>query len=113
MGTADVEGTLDDATNRMVELLAPLGPVVCRPLFGTRGLYLEERVFGIVAHGRAYFRTTSTTVHKYRRAGAEPLRLPGADGSPVEMPYLTVPDDVLADRDVACAWAYEALSGVG
>lgn len=109
MGTADVDGSLDDATRRVVDLLAPLGPVVCRPLFGTRGLYLEDRVFGLVADGRTYFRTSDATLAKYVRADAEPLRLSVDGQEPVEMQYHAVPTHVLADRDLACAWAYEAL----
>lgn len=110
MGTADVEGSLDDATRRVVDLLAPLGPVVCRSLLGTRGLYLEDRVFGLVADGRAYFRTSDATLPKYLRADAEPLRLSVDGEQPVEMEYHAVPNHVLADRDLACAWAYEALA---
>lgn len=110
MGNADVEGSLDDATRRVVELLAPLGPVVSRPLLGTRGLYLEDRVFGLVSGGRVYFRTCDMTKPRYQGAGAEPLRLPSLDGQPIEMRYHSVPRHVLEDRDTACAWAYEALA---
>ena len=103
---------MDDATREIIDLIWPMGPVVALPLFGTLGLYLEDRIFGVAVDGRIYFRTNARTIGKYTAAGSAPLVYPSADGGAeaAVRNYHQVPADVLADRDVACAWAYEAAA---
>lgn len=108
-GTID-DGTIDDATRLIIGLLSPLGPVSARRLFGTWGLYLEDRIFGLVHDGIAYFRTDRTTADRYAAYGSQPFMYRRADGRRTVMQYHEVPADVLEDCDEACAWAYEAAS---
>lgn len=103
-------GALDEATRHVVELLSPLGPISARRLFGTWGLYLEDRIFAIVHTGVVYFRTSTDTVARYLDAGSQPFLYRRADGRSTVLQYHEVPADVLEDGDVACAWAYEAAS---
>jgi DNA transformation protein and related proteins len=105
---SDVEDTIDGATRGLIELLAPIGPVVAKRLFGTWGLYLEDRIFGLVDDGRTYFRTSDATIQRYVAAGSRPFVYRRSDGFGTVMEYHEVPAEVLADRDLACAWAYEA-----
>ena len=107
---SDVEGTVDDATRFVIDLLAPMGPVVAKRLFGTWGLYLEDRIFGLVHDGIAYFRTSGDTVAKYVAAGSRPFYYRRSDGRSTVMQYHEVPEHVLDDPDLACAWAYEAAA---
>lgn len=104
------DGRLDEATRHVVELLSPMGPISARRLFGTWGLYLEDRIFGIVHGGTVYFRTNDATVARYREAGAQPFLYRRADGRSTVMRYHEVPAEVLEDSDLACAWAYEAAA---
>ena len=103
-------GSLDEATRHVIEQLSPMGPVSARRLFGTWGLYLEDRIFAIVHGGVVYFRTNDATVGRYREAGAQPFMYRRADGRSTVMQYHEVPADVLEDSDLACAWAYEAAT---
>lgn len=105
---SELEDSIDAATRAVMELLAPIGPIVAKPLLGTWGLYVEDRIFGLVDRGTTYFRTTDETVARYVAAGARPFVHRRADGSGTITGYHQVPMDVLADRDQACAWAYEA-----
>ncbi|MCW2923675.1 MAG: hypothetical protein JWM98_1079 [Thermoleophilia bacterium] len=107
---SEVGWTIDDAARQVAELLAPIGPIVVRPLLGMWGLYLEDRVVGIVHDGETYFRTVEATEARYLAAGSRPLLQQGLDGDSIQTPYHRVPDAVLADRDEACAWAYEAAA---
>ncbi len=107
---SDGEGTVDDATRRVIELLTPMGPIVAKRLFGTWGLYLEDRIFGLVHEGITYFRTSGETVTKYVAAGSRPFHYRRADGRSTIMQYHEVPDSVLGNPDLACAWAYEAAA---
>jgi DNA transformation protein len=84
--------------------------VVARSLLGTWGLYLEDRIFGLVNDGVVYFRTSDATISRYVAAGCRPYRYQRNDGSSTVMPYHEVPSSVLEDPDLACAWAYEAAA---
>ena len=106
---SDIE-TFDAATQHAIELLSPLGPIVAKRLFGTWGLYLEDHIFGLVHEGVVYFRTDNATVERYAAAGSSPFLYRCTDGRDTAMQYHEVPQDVLADGDVACAWAYEAAA---
>ena len=108
LGMSETEGTVDDATQHVIELLSPMGPIVAKRLFGTWGLYLEDRIFGLVHDGITYFRTSGDTVAKYVAAGSRPFHYRRSDGRSTVMQYHEVPEDVLEDPDLACAWAYEA-----
>jgi DNA transformation protein and related proteins len=105
---ADVDDTIDATTRGVIDLLAPIGPVVAQRLFGTWGLYLEDRIFGLVDAGQTYFRTSDATIARYVDAGSCPFVYRRSDGIGTVMEYHEVPPEVLADRDRACAWAYEA-----
>lgn len=95
-------------TEHIVDLLAPLGPIVTKSLFGAQGLYVEDRVFGLVARGGCYFRTSPRTIERYLLAGSQPFVYYRSRGGIVVTDYHQVPASVLDDRDQACAWAYEA-----
>jgi DNA transformation protein len=103
-------GALDEVTRHVVELLSPMGPISARRLFGTWGLYLEDRIFAIVHAGIVYFRTSTDTVTRYVEAGSQPFLYRRADGRSTVLQYHEVPAHVLEDGDMACAWAYEAAS---
>lgn len=104
------DGALDDVTRHVIDLLLPLGPVSARRLFGTWGLYLEDRIFGLVHDGIVYFRTAHSTSDRYVEHGSQPFTYRRADGRSTVMQYYEVPAQVLDDSDQACAWAYEAAS---
>ena len=108
VGTTDE--SIDDATRRMIRLLAPLGPVTAQRLFGTWGLYLEDRIFGLIHDGVVYFRTSGETVARYVAEGSQPFLYRRSDGRSTVMQYHEVPGHVLEDADLACAWAYDAAS---
>jgi DNA transformation protein len=103
-------GSLDEATRHVMELLSPMGPISARRLFGTWGLYLEDRIFAVVHDGVVYFRTNDATVGRYRDAGSQPFLYRRADGRSTVMQYHEVPAVVLERSDTACAWAYEAAA---
>lgn len=111
MGTSsDPEHAVDAVAQHVLALVAPLGPATCAPLLGTFGLYLEDRIFGLVQGGVVYFRTDEDTAGHYRAAGSEPLRYRLPDGWLTEPAYHEVPMHVLTNQDLVCAWAYEAAA---
>jgi DNA transformation protein len=100
----------DEAIHRVVYQLLPLGPVVARRMFGAAALSLDDRVFGIVHEGTVYFRTDEVTSERYADAGSAAFHMPESDGFEAVMPYHEVPQHVLLNSDLVCAWAYESVT---
>ncbi|MCW2961206.1 MAG: transcriptional regulator [Thermoleophilia bacterium] len=99
----------DAATQHVVKLLLPLGPIVVRRMYGGIALDLDDRNFAIIHGGSVYFRTHGATVARYLEVGSTALRITRDGGIEAVMPYHQVPSHVLADQDLACAWAYESV----
>jgi len=93
------------------ELLAPLGPVAVKPMFGGAGVYLDDLMFALLAYGTLYFRVDDQTEDRFRDAGSEPFIYGGIKGREVSLGYWRAPDDALEGPDEAEPWArlaYEA-----
>lgn len=94
--------TARDPAEEAAERLSPLGPVTAKGMFGGYGLFLNGTMFGLVnARGELHLRVDDTTRSRFEAAGGV------AHG---RMPYVSVPENILArDGDLA-DWATEALS---
>ncbi len=74
-------------------------------MFGGKGLYWKEQIFGLIDEGRLYFRVSEVTARRYEAQGSRPFEpWPGH----VMKGYYEVPANVLEDADEAVAWAREA-----
>jgi DNA transformation protein len=97
----------DSFTTFVLDQLRGLGAVEARSMFGGKGLYWREQIFGLIDEGRLYFRVSPATVAAYREKGSQPFEpWPGH----VMKGYHEVPASVLEDTDEAVAWAREAWS---
>lgn len=56
------------------ELLAGVGAVRLRPMFGGLGVYLDDCMFGLVMDETLYLKTDHASVDAFRDAGGEPFR---------------------------------------
>jgi TfoX/Sxy family transcriptional regulator of competence genes len=45
-----------------------------RRMFGGRGLYWKEQIFGLIDEGRLYFRVTESSSVRYAAEGSKPFR---------------------------------------
>ncbi|MBP9869399.1 TfoX/Sxy family protein [Patescibacteria group bacterium] len=91
------------------DVLADVGLVSTRAMFGGHGLYFEGRIFGIEANGEIYFKVTDVNREDYEKAGSAPFHYSSKDKGAVTMSYWKVPDDILEDRDAAVMWARKAI----
>jgi DNA transformation protein len=95
----------DSFTQFVLDQLAGLGTVEARPMFGGKGLYWKEQIFGLIDEGRVYFRVGESTLARYAAEGVRPFEpWPGH----VMKGYWEVPARVLEDADEASLWAREA-----
>jgi len=98
----------DPFVTHVLELLSGLGPCRARPMFGGYGIYLGERMIGLIAWERLYLKTDAQTRQAFSAAGGEPF-VHEAKGRPITMAYLEPPSEALDDAELMRPWARLAL----
>lgn len=90
------------------ELLAPLGSVRVKRMFGGHGFYVDELFIALIAFGRLYLKADALTRARFEAAGCEPFVYDGK-GKPVTMSYFTAPEDAMESPALMQPWARLAL----
>ena len=90
------------------ELLAPLGAVRVKRMFGGHGFYVDELFIALIAFGRLYLKADASTRARFEAAGCEPFVYDGK-GKPVTMSYFTAPEDAMESPAFMQPWARLAL----
>ena len=91
----------------MLGQLLPFGPVRARSMFGGFGLFLDDRMFALIAFDTLYFKVDRENLPDYQESGAKPFTYQGRT-KPIAMSYYQVPDGVMADPGELAAWAERA-----
>ncbi|MGN6224097.1 TfoX/Sxy family protein [Pseudoxanthomonas sp.] len=91
------------------ELMAEVGEIRLRAMFGGLGVYLDDRMFGLVLDDTLYLKTDALTVEEFRAAGGEPfIYRPRREG---QVPgYWTPPPDALESAQAMRPWAQRAIA---
>jgi DNA transformation protein len=92
-----------------LELLAPLGTVRARRMFGGHGLYVDDLFIAIVAFDRMYLKADEPARERFAAAGCEPF-VYEAKGKPVTLGYWTVPADAMESPQAMQPWARLAIA---
>lgn len=101
----------DDVLADVLERLQPVGEVTGRKMFGGAGFWESGHMFALLdSSSTLHFKVDAATRPRYEAAGCSPFtpEMPGR--RPTEMPYFTVPADVLADDARFLEWAREAVA---
>ena len=93
----------------LVDLLAPLGPVLYRRMFGGAGLFIDGRMFAILADETLYLKVDDTTRAAFEAAGFAPFTCV-AKTRTITLPYHQMPDEILDDPDDLLDWARKAVA---
>ena len=81
----------------LVDRLSPLGPVMWKKMFGGAGIFLDGKMFALVNHdGGAHLKANDSNRDRYTAAGSTRFG---------NMPYYSIPEDVLADDGRLLEWA--------
>ncbi len=91
-------------SERIVALLAPLGPVYARSMFGAYGIYLDDLMFGLIASDRVYFRVDAATKGKFAAGDGEAFAY-DQDGRTVTMSYWEPPKAARRSAAGLVPWA--------
>jgi len=100
--------TLSDFERHVGDLLAPVGPVRLRRMFGGSGIYAGDTMFALIAHDELYLKVDDLTRARFEAAGSVPFTYEGK-GKPVQMSYWSAPEEVFDDPDALEEWARLAL----
>ena len=92
----------------VLDMLAPLGGVAARGMFGGHGLFRDGLMFAIVADDALFFKTGDANRGDFEAAGAAPF-VYRRSGRTVALGYHEVPPDVMEDPELLSAWAAAAL----
>ncbi len=90
------------------ELLAPLGAVRVKRMFGGHGFYVDELFLALIAFGRLYLKADADSRPRFEAAGCQPFVYEG-QGKPVTMSYFTAPEDAMESPALMQPWARLAL----
>lgn len=80
-----------------------------RRMFGGYGIFCDGVMFGLIADDVLFLKVDHMTRANFLEAGAEPFIYEKA-GKPVEMSYVTAPDDAAENPDELRPWAHMALA---
>jgi DNA transformation protein and related proteins len=92
-----------------LELLAPLGAVRARRMFGGHGLYIDELFVALVVFERLYLKVDAQTQPAFSAAGCEPFVYDGKN-KPITVSYWTVPAEAMESPVLMQPWARQAMA---
>jgi DNA transformation protein and related proteins len=98
----------DDFAAYCVELLSGAGSARAKRMFGGHGLYLDERMVGVIVEERLYLKADAATSAAFVEAGGEQWVYAGKD-KPVAMSYWSLPDEAYDSAEAMRPWARLAL----
>lgn len=99
----------NDLVAHCLDLLAPLGAVRARRMFGGHGLYCDDLFFALIAFDRLYLKVDAQSQPAFAAAGCEPF-VYDAKGKPVTVRYWTAPPEAMESPALMQPWARQALA---
>lgn len=93
------------------EMFEGLGPVSIRRMFGGKGIYHQGRILALDFRDEILLKADSVSAPDFEAAGCRQWTYEGKKGTPVKMPYWSVPEAAFDDPDEMAIWvrrAYEA-----
>lgn len=92
----------------VTEQLAFLGPIAIRSIFGAAGIFIEDRLLGIVANERLYLHTGPVNRADYLARGAPQFK-PYPNAFDLTTDHHQVPQDIIDDPAQLKVWGERAL----
>lgn len=93
------------STDDLLDLLASVGEVTPRRMFGGTGFYKNGIMFALEAYGRLFLKTDAENRQVFVDAGCEPFRFVEKDGREIVMSYWEPPESALSSPMKMKPWA--------
>ncbi|WP_163268187.1 TfoX/Sxy family protein [Chelativorans alearense] len=91
------------------DLFAGLGPVTIKRMFGGKGIYYEGLIVALEVDGEVLLKADAVSAPEFAAAGSRQWVYAGHPGrKPTAMPYWSIPDRAVDDRDEIAVWARRA-----
>lgn len=100
--------TTSSLAKYVTEQLAFLGPISNRPIFGAVGIFIDERLLGIVADNVLYLHTGPGNRSDYLSRGSKQFK-PYPNAFDLTTDHHQVPPDIVSDMDQLKVWGERAL----
>ncbi|MDI6027613.1 TfoX/Sxy family protein [Corticibacterium sp. UT-5YL-CI-8] len=91
------------------DLFAGLGEVSIRRMFGGKGVYFYGLIVGVDLYGEVMLKADDISAPDFAGAGAVQWVYENKKGTPVKMPYWSIPDSALDDPDELTIWTRKAF----
>ena len=95
-------------TSYVTEQLAFLGRISNRGIFGGQGIFIEERLLGIVIDGALYLHTHTSNIEDYTSRGMQQFK-PYPNAFDLTTDHHRVPSEVVEQPELLKAWGQRAL----
>lgn len=98
---------MDDDAIR--DLMAGLGHVTIKRMFGGKGIYHDGQIVALVVDGELLLKADAQSAPEFAAAGSRQWVYEGqARKGPVAMPYWSIPESAIDDPDEMTIWARRA-----
>lgn len=87
------------------ELLAGVGPIRVKRMFGGAAAYLDDRIFALFDDEAIWIKVDAENEAAFVEAGSPRMSYPAKDGKVMEMAYRRLPEAALDDAEEAVRWA--------
>ncbi|MCW5730446.1 MAG: TfoX/Sxy family protein [Alphaproteobacteria bacterium] len=96
--------------SQLDELLAPIGRISIREMFGGAGIFHEDVMFALVADETLYLKVDDATRPDFEAEGSHAFAYETSSGRRQVMSYYEVPDRLFDEPDEFLAWARMAIA---
>ena len=87
------------------DILVDFDGVTSKPLFSGWGIYLHGRIFAFIIGSEFYLKGNDKTSKIFEKEGGKQFTYKKkSHPEPIKLPYWSVPEDVLEDRELLSAW---------
>jgi len=100
----------DPFVESLLDLLAPLGEVHARRMFGGWGFFKDELMFALVAEGVFYLKCDEENAPQFEEHALSPFTHRSRNGKTVTTSYRRCPEEALARPSALRPWAESACS---
>jgi len=100
---------LSSFAEHAVDILAGVGQVKARSMFGGYGLSLDGISIGLIADDRLYLRIDDSTRAEFESAGSSPFIYQSKNGPMTMKNYWALPEDSVDDPERAAKWGKLAV----
>lgn len=99
----------DAFASHCAELLAVLGPVRMKRMFGGQGLYVDDVFIAFVSGETLYLKVDAQSLPRFEADGCEPFVYTAKGRSQVSLNYRAAPADAMDSPALMRPWAQMAM----